>query len=200
MNGPRIVLALLAAAILTSTEVGAAPQQDPAIDAAVVARLASLPRDIHHSEVRADYDAARDRTRVWINTNEDDSRVWSSGGAQLDMEFRASAVLPGRAGTRWPREVSLDIASLGTLRPAIGPSALTLSADGRAVALVQSPAPEARSGDLLFLEIKVTVPIVEFLRLVAAHRVEGRVWGHAFALVPHQMEILRAFAWQLAAR
>jgi hypothetical protein len=173
--------------------------QAAGVDEAALARLLSMPRATHHSQVRADYDAVRDRTRIWIDTNEDDTRLWSIPGQQMDMELRVSAVVPGRGGT-WPREIDVEFATLGTLEPGAEPHALSVLADGRAVVLRQTPEPVARSGSLVFMTIRATIDPVELVRLASASRVEGRVWGHRFALVSSQFEILRAFVARLAER
>lgn len=173
--------------------------QTSGVDDAALARLLSMPRATHHSEIRADYDAARDRTRIWINTNEDDGRLWSIPGQQMDMEVRVSAFAAGQ-GVAWPETIRIDFASLGTLQPAAEPHALSLVADGRAVVVRQTPEPVARSGSMVFMTTGVTMTPAEFVRLASASRVEGEIWGHRFALIASQFEILRAYVARLAGR
>jgi hypothetical protein len=176
-----------------------AAAQSAAIDPGDLARVLALPRGMHLSTIRADYDAARDRTRLWIDTNEDDLRLWSIPGQQMDMELRVSAVVPGRSGT-WPREIDVEFASLGTLEPGAEPHALSLLADGLEVALRQAPEPAVRSGSMVFMTLRTTIGPVELIRLASSSRVEGRIWGHRFALVSSQFEILRAYIARLAER
>ena len=187
-----------AALLVVALPVCAEQLQVGPVDPALVTRLMALPRSTHHSEVRVDADAARAETRIWINTNEDDSRLWSPRGSQMDMEFRVSSVSHGRDRARPPAHVTIEFATLGELRPVAGVSpTLMVTADGRNVDLTQLAAPEARSGALVFLTTTTSVPIGEFIRLAASTRVEGRIWGHEFVLIDTQLEILRAYAVEL---
>jgi hypothetical protein len=162
-------------------------------DQALRERLLSLPRATGHSEIRRDYDPARDETRVWIDTNEDDLRLWSRRGGQLDAELRVAAVVHGRAAAP-PEVITVECASLGELRPASRDDRVTLAADGLEIRIHARAEPAARSGDLLFLSTRVTLAFGPFLRLVTAERVNGQIWGHEFVLQPSQLELLRAFA------
>ena len=106
------------------------------VDADTLARMLSLPRSVHQSRIRADYDAQRDRTRVWLDTNEDDARLWSVAGQQMDVEMRISAWVPGQ-GPGWPDVITIDFASLGSLALDDREDALELVADGRPVAITR---------------------------------------------------------------
>jgi hypothetical protein len=187
---------LLLHAIGSFVVVGLAGQAQ--IDPAALGQLLSMPRELGHSEIRADYDAARERTRVWINTNEDDARLWSRAGQQMDMETRVSAFVPGRGG-RWPTEIDIEFASLGTLEPGAEPHALELVADGRPAVFRQTPQPTSRSGPMVFLTTRVTVGMAEFVRLASASKVEGRIWGREFVVTASNLELLRAYVARLHA-
>ena len=43
------------------------------------------------------------------------------------------------------------------------------------------------------------VPLTGLMQVAAARSVEGRVWGVPFRLLDAQLELLRAFVWQLIA-
>lgn len=111
----------------------------------------------------------------------------------MHAEIRVAAIVSGEVAGVPVSEVSVTVASLGSLVPARGSQELTLTADGRPVVFVPSGEAAARSASMVFLTVHATVRTGEFLRLITADQVVGRVWGHPFVLAPHQLEILRAY-------
>lgn len=154
-------------------------------------RLETLPRSTHNSTIRTDRVAGTNVVRVWIDANEDDMRLYSPAGAQLDADFQVSTLVrPGEpAGP-----VSLRFESHGPVDPGPGSRALVLRADARPLPARQREAAPARSGDLLFLLTEAELSFGDFLRLVTSTDAEGRVWDVPFELLPPQLELLRAWA------
>lgn len=184
------------ATLLVLRPVAAPPQaaaQTSRVDA-LAARLSSLPSATHNSRIRSDGVPGTALVRVWIDANEDDTRLYSPAGAQLDADFQISCVVgPGRL----PDVVSLLIETRGGVEPGQGPRALIVRAGPRPVALTQRDHPPVRSGPLLFLSLQAEVSFEEFLMLVTADVVEGRVWDVPFRLLGSQSELLRAWAVQV---
>lgn len=183
----RLVAALFTVLIPLAGMPSSAGQLDRA---ARIDRLFSLPTSTHNSELRVDRVSGRDLFRFWINSNEDDMRLYTPAGGQMDADVEVSAV--SRAG-QWPDVVHLRLDSRGHLIPGPGAALVTLRADGRPVVLQQSADAPARSGDLLFLTARIEVSFDEWLGLVTASAVEGRVWDVPFRLLDSQLELLRAW-------
>lgn len=156
--------------------------------------LTSLPASTHNSEIRRD-PLADGRTRHWISSNEDDLRLYTPAGGQLDADMQVSAASPG---AEWPDTISLRIESRGYLVPGPGNQALQVRADGRPVVLTHRAEPPARSGPLLFLAVQAEVSLKDWLALVTADRVDGHIWGTPFRMPDHQLELLRAWTRSLA--
>lgn len=179
--------ALLAAALLPF---GAGAQDIPPADRTEqLARLATLPASSHNSELRRDT-LADGSFRHWINSNEDDLRLYTPAGGQLDADMQVSA--EARAG-EWPGVVSLRFESRGYLLPGPGDQALRLQVDGRPLAITHRSEPPARSGPLLFLAVQAELPLEAWLALITADQADGRIWGRSFRMPTHQLELLRAW-------
>jgi hypothetical protein len=162
----------------------------------LLGRLAALPHATHNSEIRVDPVVGSHAVRVWINSNEDDTRLYTPAGGQMDADFQLAAIVqPGE----WPDSVSLLIETRGPVHAGPGPPALILRAGGRPVQLTQREHPPARSGPLLFLSMQADLPFVEFLALVTSPGVDGRVWDVPFRLMTSQLELLRAWTLRVAA-
>ena len=163
---------------------------------ALLDRLRTLPRGLHHSEIRIEPIASSDATRAWILSNEDDLRLYAPHGGQMDMDMQISSILPLDAP---PSFVTVLIESRGGTTPGGGSQLVEFVADGQAITLAQRAGAPSRSGDLLFLSTEVRVPFDGFLRLAAASSVDGRIWGIPFRLIDRQIEILRTYAVRVAA-
>jgi len=74
--------------------------------------LAALPRSVHNSEIRLDAVPGTAVRRLWINinANEDNLRLYSPSGAQLDVDMQVSTALT-------PGASPLTIASFEALIP-----------------------------------------------------------------------------------
>jgi hypothetical protein len=141
-----------------------------------------------------DRDQATGRTKIWILPGEDDMRLYTPKGGQTEMDFQVSYILPGGSSSALPAFVSFLFETHGETRPGPPPLALRLVADGRPLALEETPLPMSRSGGLAFYATSAKMPLADFLTLVNASRVHGRCWGHEFALTAPQLEILRDLA------
>jgi hypothetical protein len=198
------VIAGALAAIATITLDHHSPgRQTPAqtADAARAALVAQVPARRafdHAAEIVSEYLSPADYTRVWIRGGEDDLRLWSPAGRQMEMDFHAWYLFKGRRVAELPAVVQVSFETHGETPPGAAPTALTLVADGRPVPLRETPEPLARSGSLLFYTTRATLALGDFLGLVRAARVEGRCWGHPFVLTSSQMEILRDLASRLS--
>ena len=159
--------------------------------------LTSLPSSTHNSELRVDLPAGADLFRFWINSNEDDMRLYTPAGGQMDADFQVSAHT--RAG-QWPDIVELRLESRGYLMPGPGVASVILRADGRQVDLQQFAEAPARSGPLLFLAVRVEMSFDEWLGLVTADMVDGRTWDVPFRLLGAQLELLRAWTRRMGER
>lgn len=158
-------------------------------------RLARLPQSTHNSTIRVEPDVRTGGTRVWIDANEDDTRLYTPAAGQMDIDVQLSGLIDAEGR---PTTVSLLVETRGTARPGPGPQPLALVVDGRPLALTQRDGRPSTSGDLLFLSIEAQMPYPDFLALATASRVEGRVWGIPFRLLDAQLELLRAFAARVA--
>jgi len=157
----------------------------------LTARLETLPRSAHNSTIRIDRVAGTNVVRVWIDANEDDMRLYSPAGAQLDADVQVSALVrPGEP----MGPVSLRFESHGPVEPGPGSRALVLRADSGPLPARQHEAPPARSGELLFLLTEAELSFADFLRLVTSTNAEGRVWDVPFVLLAPQLDLLRAWA------
>ncbi len=160
------------------------------------ARRSTMPSGTHNSRVRADPLPGTDLVRVWIDANEDDMRLYTPAGAQMDADFQVSCLV---ARGRLPDTVSLLIETRGGVEPGgRGPRALVVRAGARALAFAQRENPPARSGPLLFLSLQAEIPLEEFLVLVTADAVEGRAWDVPFRMLESQLELLRAWTVRVA--
>lgn len=168
-------------------------QQD--LTEAALGRLAAMPHATHNSEIRADSLAGSEAMRIWINSNEDDTRLYTPAGGQMDADFQIEALVqPGRL----PGAVTLLFESRGSVPPGTGPQTLTLRAGDRPLTFTQRQHSPARSGPLLFLSLRAEIPLQELLVLVTAPSVDGRIWDVPFRLLPSQLELLRAWARRVA--
>ncbi len=147
----------------------------------------------HSARIVTDKDLTTGGMKVWILPGEDDMRLYSPNGAQMEMDFQISYVLPG-SSKALPTSVSLLFETHGETRPARPPLALRLVADGRSLALEETPQPMSRSGGLVFYATSAKMPLADFLTLVNASHIQGRCWGHEFVLTAPQLEILRDLA------
>jgi hypothetical protein len=185
----RRLTGLVLAACVAATSTPQTSEQDTT--AALLARLAEMPFATHNSELRTDAIGGSDAMRIWINSNEDDTRLFTPAGGQMDIDFQIEArVWPGTL----PGVVTLLVESRGSFQPGPGPRALTLRAGERSLTFVQGEHPPARSGPLVFLSVRADVPIPELLAMVTAPAVDGRIWDEPFRLLPFQLELLRAWA------
>jgi len=158
---------------------------------ALLARLSAMPSGTHNSTVRVDPVAGSDLVRVWVDANEDDTRLYTPAGAQMDADFEVSCLV-GRG--RLPDAVTLLIETRGGVEPGgQGPLALTIRADARRLTFAQRENSSTRSGPLLFLSLQADIPFEEFLTLVTSDAVEGRVWDVPFRMLDSQLELLRAW-------
>jgi hypothetical protein len=156
--------------------------------------LSRLPRSMHNSKIRVDAVPGTDRLRVWINPNEDDLRLYSPAGGQLDADIQISTTFTSGAS---PVAVDVLVETRGSTTPGPGPQTFVLVADGRSVAMTQRENDASRSGDLLFLSVEARLPMASVMQLATARRVDGRVWGVPFRFLDTQLELLRAFVWQV---
>lgn len=190
MNGmrkfPRVFVAIL---VLSSGLVASA--QHRASDAAR-ADLALRPHSPHNSRIVFDA-LPSGATRVWINPNEDDTRLYSPSRAQMDADIHISAVVAPSA----PIVVSLTFESRGSLQPGPGSGTPVFTVDGRPFPVTAVPAASSRSGPLLFLSTRLDLPLDRFVQLAAAQGVEGRIWDVPFVLLDVQLELLREYAVRL---
>jgi hypothetical protein len=162
---------------------------------ALLDRVAALPHGTHNSEIRVDPVAGSGAVRVWINSNEDDTRLYTPAGGQLDMDVEVSALVrPGAL----PDSVSLLIETRGLVQPGPGTRALVIRAGGRLLSVAQRERPPARSGPLLFLSTQAELPLTDFLTMVTSADVTGRVWDVPFRLLESQIELLRAWTRRVA--
>lgn len=186
------LVAVCCCLIASTRGAGVQPQS---VTEALLGRLAALPHGTHNSEVRVDPVVGSSAVRVWINSNEDDTRLYTPAGGQLDMDVQVSALVrPGAL----PDSVSLLIETRGLVQPGPGTQALVIRADGHPLSLAQRERPPARSGTLLFLSTQAELPLAEFLTLAASADVDGRVWDVPFRLLEHQIELLRAWTRRVA--
>jgi hypothetical protein len=191
---PFCLAPLIAACWLAAPGSAAGPRAQD-VTAALLTRVASMPQDRHNSEIRVDSVQGSDAVHIWINSNEDDTRLYTPAGGQLDMDFQVSALVrPGAL----PDSVSVRLDTRGLVEPGPGPRALTVRADGRLLPLRQRESPPARSGPLLFLSLHADLSLAEFLVLATSTDVEGRVWDVPFRLLTSQLELLRAWAGRVA--
>lgn len=196
--GVKASLRLLGVLAVCVVSVAGTPQSGAPIDRiARLDRLFSLPASTHNSELRADRIGSADLFRFWINSNEDDTRLYTPAGAQMDADFQVLA--ESRAG-QWPDVVQVRLESRGHLVPGAGDALVTLHADGRPTVLRQSADAPARSGPLLFLSARIEMSFDEWLGLVTARTVEGRAWDVPFRLLDAQLELLRAWTQSMGER
>jgi hypothetical protein len=202
LNAPlgAALIVALAAGALTGGAAAAhqtrAPGPDP--EAALRARLPARRVFNHAMEVRREYHAQADVTRAWIESNEDDLRLYTPAGALNDMMMQVSYYAPGRPPGGIPLTVTLSIQTNGDMPPGPRPHHLELRADGRPIRLEETPTEPVRSGALVFLATSAVVPIDQFLALIEARAVEGRCWGHPFELAEKHLEVLRDMAAGMA--
>ena len=166
-------------------------------EAAIRALIPARRQFAHAAEIVSDYLPAAGYTRVWIRGGEDDLRLWSPSGRQMEMDFHAWYLHQGQRPEQLPAVVQFSFETHGETQPGAAPLALTLVADGQPVPLRETPEPVARSGALVFYTTRASLDVADFLALARASRVEGRCWGHPFVLIPSQLEILRDLASRL---
>lgn len=189
MPGPnvRIGLATLLVLLPAMTLTAQAGRVD-----ALLARLATMPAGTQNSRIRADPIAGTDLVRVWVDANEDDTRLYTPAGAQMDADFQISCLV---ARGRLPDAVSLLFETRGGLEPGGQTSrAFVIRADTRVLTVAQRENAPARSGPLLFLSLQADVPLEEFLVLATSDTVEGRIWDVPFRMLDSQLDLLRAWA------
>lgn len=172
------------------------PVQTAAQDdrASWVEALTRLPRSEHNSAIRVDPMGPSGVRRIWIDANEDDLRLYSPAGAQLDADLQLASV--HRQGSSLST-VTMLVETRGGFVPGTGVQAFSLSVDGRDVPVTHRVFPESRSGDLRFLSTEVVLPLRSLVVLATAQRVDGRAWGVAIRLRDAQLELLRAYLWRL---
>ncbi|MCC7044119.1 MAG: hypothetical protein IT183_09665 [Acidobacteria bacterium] len=186
----RLSAGLVAACCCLIASSGGAGIQSQSVTEALLSRLAALPHGTHNSEVRVDPVVGSSAVRVWINSNEDDMRLYTPAGGQMDMDVQVWALVrPGEL----PDSVSLLIETRGLVQPGPGTQALAIRVDGRPLSLAQRERPLARSGPLLFLSTQAELPLSEFLRMATSSDVDGRVWDVPFRVLEPQIELLRAW-------
>jgi len=188
----QLLSAAVGLTVLAALTCDVRAQGDPTTS--LEARLPA-PRDFDHAmAVERQYYPSADVTRVWISSNEDDLRLHTPAGALNDMMLQVEYFVEGAPPGGTPYAVTLTIQTNGAMPPGPGPQALRLEADGRALVFDEAPTDLVRSGAMVFLRTAATVPIEEFVTLVNASAVSGRVWGHDFILVDKQLEALREMA------
>ena len=190
MPGPNVRIGLATLLVLLPAMTATLAAQASRVDA-LLARLSTMPAGTHNSRIRADPIAGTDLVRVWVDANEDDTRLYTPAGAQMDADFQVSCLV-GRG--RLPDAVSLLFETRGGLEPGgQGPRALVIRADSRVLAVAQRENALARSGPLLFLSLQADVPFEEFLALTTSGAVEGRIWDVPFRMLDSQLDLLRAW-------
>jgi hypothetical protein len=191
MPGPNVSIGLGMLLVLLPAVTATLPAQASRVDT-LLARLSTMPTGTQNSRIRADPVAGTDLIRVWVDANEDDTRLYTPAGAQMDADFQVSCLV-GRG--RLPDSVSLLFETRGDLEPGgPGPHTLVIRADTRVLTVAQHENAPARSGPLLFLSLQANVPFEEFLALATAGAVEGRIWDVPFRMLDSQLDLLRAWA------
>ena len=181
---------LIVTLMLSASAASRIDAQDPPLGE-LLHQMAALPYATHNSELRADKIRETGMARVWINANEDDTRLYTPAGGQMDVDFQISAVV--RPGTI-PDAVTLVIETRGPVHPGPGRRTLELHAGAWPLRMTQRELPPARSGPLLFLSMQADIPMGEFLRMIISPSADGRVWDVPFRLLAPQLELLRAWA------
>jgi hypothetical protein len=190
MPGPIVGIGLATLLVLLPAATTTTAAQASRVDA-LLARLSAMPGGTHNSRIRADPIEGTDLVRVWVDANEDDTRLYTPAGAQMDADFQVSCLV-GRG--RLPDAVSLVIETRGSLEPGPGSHAFVIRADARLLTFAQRENASTRSGPLLFLSLQADVPLEEFLTLATSDAVDGRIWDVPFRMLDSQLQLLRAWA------